>query len=155
MKRLTHSSREGIKMVDISEKKVTKRLCIASGEIKLKGGTIDSIQKKRIKKGDVLLTAQVAGILAAKRVSELIPLCHQVPLEKVEIDFEVLKNKVVCECRVLAQYKTGVEMEALAGVSVALLTVWDMVKALEKDSAGQYPETLIDNLKVIRKEKIL
>ncbi len=105
------------------------------------------------KKGDPFPVAEVAGILAAKRVSELIPLCHPIPLTKVDVSFRIGEDHVEARCRVVADYKTGVEMEALTGVTVALLTLWDMVKYLEKDEEGQYPTTRITEVRVVEKRK--
>jgi cyclic pyranopterin phosphate synthase len=140
-------------MIDISEKPIVARTAIAQGEIKLKNKTIEAINKKTVKKGDVFECAKVAGISAVKNTSLLIPFCHQIPLTSAKIDFELKEELVICKCEVKAEYKTGVEMDALVGVTTALLTVWDMVKYLEKDDEGQYPLTRIDNIKVIKKEK--
>lgn len=140
-------------MVDIGEKRVVKRVAEAEGRIKLKSSTLDAIKKGEIRKGDVLNTARTAGIMGAKSTAILIPLCHQIPLESIELDFRILEDGIVCKCKVKANYRTGVEMEALTGVILALLTIWDMTKYLEKDVNGQYPTTLIEDVKVIRKEK--
>ena len=112
------------------------------------------IQNEEIKKGNVLTTAQIAGIQAVKNTSSIIPLCHPLALTGIELDFEVKENEIIARCAVNTLGKTGVEMEAITGVSVALLTVWDMVKAVEKDEDGQYPDTRISDIKVIKKEKI-
>jgi cyclic pyranopterin phosphate synthase len=101
----------------------------------------------------VLGTAQTAGILAVKNTPNIIPLCHPIPVDSVVIEFEVEEASISCECEVKANYKTGVEMESLAGVSIALLTIWDMVKYLEKDEKGQYPTTRISDIEVIQKKK--
>jgi cyclic pyranopterin phosphate synthase len=150
---LTHVDDSGITMVDISSKKPSVRTAIARGSITLREETISLIASSGIGKGDVLTTAQVAGIMAAKNTSALIPLCHQLPLNQVAIEFEVGKGSISATCTVRTTYSTGVEMEALVGVSAALLTVWDMVKANEKDGSGQYPATAITNIHVVRKEK--
>jgi len=142
-----------IDMVDISDKDVVPRFAEAEGEILLRPDTLEKIRRGEIKKGDVLATAEVAGIQAAKRTHELIPLCHQIPLSKVKILFDVREDRIAARCLVKAEYKTGVEMEALVGATVALLTVWDMVKYLEKDEAGQYPLTRLSGVKVLKKEK--
>jgi len=142
-----------IDMVDISDKDVVPRFAEAEGEILLRPDTLGKIRRGEIKKGDVLATAEVAGIQAAKRTDELIPLCHQIPLSKVKILFDVRKDRIAARCLVKAEYKTGVEMEALVGATVALLTVWDMVKYLEKDEAGQYPLTRLSGVRVLKKEK--
>ncbi len=140
-------------MIDISNKKTVKRKAQAKGEIKLKKETVKAIKEKRVKKGDTLTVARVAGINAVKNTSRIISMCHPVPVSSVNIDFILRENSVVCSCEVKAEYKTGVEMEALTGVSVALLTIWDMVKYLEKDENGQYPETRITNVEVVEKVK--
>lgn len=140
-------------MVDVSEKRVVHRTAEASGRILLKGETIEAIRKGLIKKGEPFPVAEVAGILAAKKVSELIPLCHPIPLTKVDVSFQVAEGHVEAKCKVVADYKTGVEMEALTGVTVALLTLWDMVKYLEKDEEGQYPTARITDVQVVEKLK--
>jgi cyclic pyranopterin phosphate synthase len=142
------------KMVDISGKESQLRTAKAKGEIKLKSETVLAIKKGEIKKGDVLGTAQTAAILAVKNTPNMIPLCHPIPINSVTVDFDVKEDVISCECVVKAKYKTGVEMESLAGVSVALLTIWDMVKYLEKNEEGQYPTTRITNIEVLSKEKV-
>jgi cyclic pyranopterin phosphate synthase len=120
-------------MVDISDKLVTTRVAVAISVINMQAATLQAIQTDALKKGEVLAVARVAGIQAAKRCAELIPLCHPLPLNKVQIDFEVLSAtqlQVRAECRV--EGKTGVEMEALTAASVAALTVYDMCKAIDK-----------------------
>jgi len=140
-------------MVDVSEKQIVHRTAEASGKIFLKKETLEALKKGDIKKGNPFPVAEVAGILAAKKVSELIPLCHPVPLAKVDVSFKVAEGSVEARCKVIADYKTGVEMEVLTGVAVALLTLWDMVKYLEKDEEGQYPWTRITDVRVIEKRK--
>ena len=147
MKRLSHVSSDGrVRMVDVSAKPYSFRAAIAIGKIKIKRTTANAISRNRIGKGNVFATAQIAGIQAAKRASELIPLCHPLPLSNIEIDFE-MKNGVVsatCSARTTAQ--TGVEMEALSGVAIALLTIYDMCKAIDK-------EMEISDVRLIKKEK--
>jgi cyclic pyranopterin phosphate synthase len=142
-------------MIDISAKPDVPRRAAASGFIRLRGPTVRAIARGGIKKGDPLQAARVAGLQALKRTHELLPHCHPIPLEHAEVVVEVDRegSGVRARAEVAARYKTGVEMEALTGVSVALLTVWDMVKYLEKDGAGQYPETSIGEIRVVRKEK--
>ena len=140
-------------MIDISDKKIIMRRAKAKGEIKLKKETIKAIKEQKVKKGDVFTVARVAGLNAVKNTSMLIPMCHPVPVSAVDIDFDVRENSIICVCEVKAEYKTGVEMEALTGVTVALLTIWDMVKYVEKDEKGQYPETRIINVEVVEKVK--
>jgi len=142
-----------VDMVDVSEKQIVHRTAEASGKIFLKKETLEALKKGDIKKGNPFPVAEVAGILAAKKVSELIPLCHPVPLAKVDVSFKVAEGSVEARCKVIADYKTGVEMEVLTGVAVALLTLWDMVKYLEKDEEGQYPWTRITDVRVIEKRK--
>lgn len=141
------------RMVDVSEKDVVKRTAKAKGELVLKPSTLRAIAKGTVKKGDVLSASKIAGIQAAKATSTILPLCHQIPLTSIDIDFYVGKDRLRCECSVSAEYKTGVEMEALVGVTAALLNAWDMVKYIEKDSRGQYPETRISGVGVISKKK--
>jgi cyclic pyranopterin phosphate synthase len=141
------------KMLDISRKEMSFRVAQASGEIKLKKDTIKTLKEGKIKKGDVINAAQTAAILAVKNTSNLIPLCHPIPINSVDVSFDIGEDVISCICEVKAQYRTGVEMESLVGVSVALLTIWDMVKYMEKDESGQYPTTLITNIKVVSKQK--
>ena len=134
MNRLTHIGGDGkAQMVDVSEKPMSTRTAIAKGKIKLQRKTLDLISKDRIAKGNVFGTARLAGIQAAKQTAHLIPLCHTLPLSEVKIEIVTLKNhaKVKCTARTVAQ--TGVEMEALTGVAVALLTIYDMCKAVDKE----------------------
>ena len=140
-------------MVDVSEKPVIKREATAEGFVKLRPGTVEKIKSSAIKKGDPLLTAEIAGMNAAKQTHLLIPHCHQIPLDTARVQFEVFDHGIKATCYVSAQARTGVEMEALVGVSIALNTVWDMVKYLEKDENGQYPDTMIKEIKVIKKVK--
>lgn len=140
-------------MIDISEKEVTKRRAVARGKLHLKKETIKKIKKNEIKKGDPIEIARIAAVNAAKEASRLIPLCHQIPLELVESEFDINEDFIEVKVTVSARAKTGVEMEALAGVSLALLTLWDMVKYLEKDERGQYPSTRITDVEVLKKEK--
>jgi cyclic pyranopterin phosphate synthase len=141
-------------MVDVSAKPEVQREATATGTIKLKPETITLIQTGKIAKGDPLYTAKIAGILAAKKTSELIPLCHPLPLTKVEVEAKVADAQTVeVTAMVKTKAQTGVEMEALTAVSAALLTVWDMTKQYEKDAEGQYPSTAIENIHVVKKFK--
>lgn len=142
-----------IHMVNIENKAIIPREAEAVGEIHLQPTTINAILQNQIEKGDVLVTAQIAGILAAKKTSDLIPLCHPLPIMQANLQFKFQEEAITAHCLVSAQYKTGVEMEALIGVTTALLTIWDMVKYLEKDAQGQYPTTHVSNVKVIKKWK--
>ena len=150
---LTHVDDKGVKMVDISKKDDVERFCVAEGYIKLKPETIKLIKEHKIKKGNVLTTAQIAGILAVKKTYELIPMCHPIPITSINIDFEIFENKIKAICSVKTTYKTGIEMEALTGVSIALLTIWDMVKSAEKDGDGQYKTAEIFGIRVVKKIK--
>jgi cyclic pyranopterin phosphate synthase len=141
-------------MIDVSGKAEVLREANASGIIILKPETIKRISEGKIAKGDPLYTAKIAAILAAKKTSELIPLCHPIPLTNVEIFPKILNETTVeVTATVKTRAQTGVEMEALSAVSMALLTVWDMTKQYEKDADGQYPSTAIQNIHVIRKYK--
>jgi cyclic pyranopterin phosphate synthase len=147
MKRLTHIASDGrAQMVDVSAKPLSARTAIASGKIRLRKETADLIRKNEIAKGDVIATARLAGIQAAKQTAHLIPLCHTLPLSEVQIDILVSDGaaEVRCTARTVAQ--TGVEMEALTGVAVALLTIYDMCKAVDK-------EMRITDIRLIKKTK--
>lgn len=141
-------------MIDISSKDVVERTATASGEIKLKESTLDTIKRKETKKGDVIETARIAGMQAAKRTWDTIPYCHQIPISSVNLEFNTQRYSITVKCSVKAVYKTGVEMEAISCVQASLLTIWDMVKYLEKDENGQYPETQIRYVRVDRKTKV-
>jgi len=141
-------------MIDISEKKKIPRLAKAKGEIELTDESIKAIRENDIKKGDVFQVAEISAIQAVKKTPESLPYCHPIPIEGIEISFEITENVIELKCEVKAIYKTGVEMEALAGVNAALLTIWDMVKYLEKDQNGQYPRTRIKNISVLEKKKV-
>ncbi len=140
-------------MVDVSGKTVVYRQASAIGEMALKPSTVEVIRKGKLEKGDPFPVARVAAILAAKNTSSIIPLCHNIPLTSVEVNFTLLDAGVRVQSVVRASWKTGVEMEALVATTVALLTVWDMVKQYEKDEEGQYPETKIHEVRVEQKIK--
>ena len=141
-------------MVDISAKPEVFREATATGTIKLRAETIRLIKEGKIAKGDPLYTAKIAGILAAKKTSALIPLCHPLPLTNVDVEIKILENsKVQVSSTVKTKAQTGVEMEALVATAVSLLTIWDMVKQYEKDELGQYPLTAIEDIRVVRKVK--
>src|ERR1700704_2257105 len=149
MKRLTHVGSHGrAQMVDLSAKPQSVRTAIASGKISLRKETVDLISKNRIAKGDVFSTARIAGIQAAKQTPQLIPLCHTLPLSDVKVDIVTSNDgaEVKCPARTVAQ--TGVEMEALTGVSVPLLTIYDMCKAVDK-------EMRISDIQLVEKTKQL
>jgi len=141
-------------MVDVSAKPEVYREAKAKGTIKLKSETLRLIREGKVEKGDPFEVAKVAGILAAKNTSTLIPLCHPLPLTSVEVKLQIVDDsQVEAEATVKTRAQTGVEMEALAAAATALLTVWDMTKQYEKDKSGQYPSTSIQNLHVVRKVK--
>ncbi len=141
-------------MVDVTAKPAVHRKATAKGHIKLKPETIRRIKEGKIEKGDPFTVAKIAGILAAKNTSSLIPLCHPIPLTSINVDLRVIGSSAVeVEATVKSKAQTGVEMEALAAVSAAMLTLWDMTKQYEKDAGGQYPNTVIEDIRVIRKLK--
>lgn len=139
--------------VDISRKPVVYREAIATGRIMLRRKTIDLIRKGRLEKGDAVSLAAVAAISGAKQTSNLVALCHPLRIEEVVPSVKVGEGWVEVTVKVAAHEKTGVEMEALTAVSTALLNVWDVAKAYEKDSEGQYPSTSIESIRVVRKVK--
>ena len=144
---LTHIAADGrAQMVDVSAKPLSARTAVAEGRIILAKETVALIRKNEIAKGDVVATARLAGIQAAKRTAHLIPLCHTIPLSDVQVTIELAMDgaKVSCTARTVAQ--TGVEMEALTGVSVALLTIYDMCKAVDK-------EMVIGDVRLVKKTK--
>jgi cyclic pyranopterin monophosphate synthase len=133
--KLTHLDGRGrIRMVDVGEKPITRREAIARGEVRMARATLDAIVGGRIKKGEALAAARIAGIMAAKRTHEMIPLCHQIALEVVEIDFtpDVASSSIKIQARAVTNARTGVEMEALVAVSAAALTIYDMAKAIDR-----------------------
>ncbi len=134
MERLTHIASDGsARMVDVSAKPMSLRTAVASGKISLRAETLALIQRNQIAKGNVIATARVAGIQAAKKTADLIPLCHTLPLSNVEVDIAADHEKIDVSCTVSTVAQTGVEMEALTGVTIALLTVYDMCKAVDKE----------------------
>jgi len=141
------------KMINISGKDIVTRTAIAEGKILLSERTISAVKKKTVKKGDVLTVSQIVGIQAAKDTANILPLCHQIPLFSVDITFKVQKESIVTRTTIIADYRTGVEMEALVGTAATLLSIWDMVKYLEKDKDGQYPTTRISEIRVLSKKK--
>ena len=149
MKRLSHIGRDGrAQMVDVSGKPQSARTAVAKGAIKLQRKTIQLISKNKMAKGNVFATARLAGIQAVKLTSTLIPLCHTLPLGEIKVDIATSRTgaEVTCTARTIAQ--TGVEMEALTGVAVALLTIYDMCKAVDKKME-------IGNIRLVKKTKVL
>lgn len=135
MSGLTHINAAGeAHMVDISEKSVSNRRALAAGLVRMSKATRSLVMEGRLPKGDTLAAARLAGIMAAKKTSDLIPLCHPLPLSKVALDFREVEDGIALEALVRTDGKTGVEMEALTAVSVAALTLYDMVKAVEKSA---------------------
>jgi cyclic pyranopterin phosphate synthase len=146
-KELTHVDRSGqVHMVDVGAKPESERLAVAAGEVVMQPETLHLIAQGELAKGDVLNTARLAGVMAAKRTAELIPLCHPIPLTHVEVDLTLDKstNRVKIEASVRSRGRTGVEMEALTAVSVAALTVYDMAKAVERTMR-------IENVRLVEK----
>lgn len=133
MKQFSHLDDEGrVKMVDTTAKQVTSRRARASGRVLMSSETLSALREHRTPKGDPLETARIAGIMAAKRTAELIPLCHPLPVTHIDVQASLEENGVALTAEVATNAQTGVEMEALTAVSVAALTVYDMCKALEK-----------------------
>jgi cyclic pyranopterin phosphate synthase len=141
------------RMVDVSSKPVVRREAVAEGFIKLNARTLNAIRGKRLEKGDAAEIAKVGAITAAKRTSDILMLCHPIPIESVEVDVAIEKDGVRVTSHVVAEAKTGVEMEALTAVAMGLLNVWDVTKKYEKDAQGQYPSTMIRDIHVVRKVK--
>ncbi len=153
MPKFTHIQDDKAQMVDISAKGDITREATAAGKIYLRPETLAAIREGKVVKGNVLSTARVAATMAVKNTSNLIPMCHPIPISSVTVDFSEGDGFIESIVVVKMTGKTGVEMEALTGVSVALLTVWDMVKSAEKDSQGQYPVTSIMDIRVVEKKK--
>jgi cyclic pyranopterin phosphate synthase len=140
-------------MVDVSAKPEVHRVATAKGQLKLRKETVALIKQGKIEKGDPFQVAKVAGTLAAKQTSSIVPLCHPLPLTSVKISLQIVDDNVEVESTVKTKAQTGVEMEALTATAVALLTVWDMTKQYEKDADGQYPHTAIRDIRVTSKLK--
>ncbi len=140
-------------MADVSAKDCVFRRAVAKGTLRLSEGSAEAIRSGKVKKGDPLAVAEVAAYLAVKDTPSRIPHCHPVPVTSSDVTFEWDGDALVCTCAVGADYRTGVEMEALSGVTSALLTVWDMVKYMEKDEQGQYPDTVMEDIRVVEKVK--
>jgi cyclic pyranopterin phosphate synthase len=141
------------KQVDVSKKPVVYREATAVGRIRLKKGTLSLIKMGKLEKGDAVSLASMTAIAAAKQTPNIVALCHPLKIERTEPTVKLGEDWVEVRVTVSAHEKTGVEMEALTAVSVALLNVWDVVKAYEKDSRGQYPGTVIESIRVTRKMK--
>lgn len=144
--KLTHLDESGhVVMVDVGAKPETERVAVARGEVRLSPETLSVVREGRAAKGDVLAVARVAGIMAAKKTPELIPLCHTIMLTSVKVEFELKEWGIEVEARAKTTGPTGVEMEALTAVSVAALTIYDMLKAIERGAS-------IQNVRLVRKE---
>lgn len=153
MAEFSHIKDDRAHMVDVSGKEDVMREAVAQGRIYLKQDTLLAIRGGEVIKGNVLATARVAAIQAVKATSSLIPMCHPLPIGGVNVEFIDGEGFIEARVWVRSYGKTGVEMEALTGVSVGLLTIWDMVKSAEKDKDGQYPETRIEHIHVVEKRK--
>jgi len=140
-------------IIDIGTKPIVHRRATATGLLQLSSQSKDAILDGEIKKGDVLEASTIAAIQAVKDTPRIIPHCHPIPLEGCRVDWSWENNHLRCTVEVSAHYRTGIEMEALTGVSAGLLCALDMVKSLEKDSDGQYPETRITDIIVLEKRK--
>lgn len=144
--KLTHLDESGhAVMVDVGSKPDTERVAVARGEVRFSPETLSVVREGRAAKGDVLAVARVAGIMAAKKTPELIPLCHPIMLTSVKVEFELKEWGIEVEARAKTTGPTGVEMEALTAVSVAALTIYDMIKAIERGAS-------IENIRLVRKE---
>ena len=137
-------AREATRMVDITTKPVTERQAVAKGMVRMKSATLSQLKQGKMAKGDVLAVAQVAGIMAAKQTSQIIPLCHPLPLDEVKVEFRLGEEGVEITARVKSTGKTGVEMEALTAVAVTALTIYDMCKAVERG-------IVIEGIRLVRK----
>ena len=147
MKEFSHLDREGAaRMVDVGEKEVIRRTATAAGRVKMSAGTVELLREKALPKGDALNTARIAGVMAAKRTPDLIPLCHGLNLTSIDLEFTVRDEEVEILAVARASDRTGVEMEALTAVSLAALTLYDMCKAMDK-------EMVIGDVKLLEKTK--
>jgi len=145
MSRISHLNKKGeAHMVNIGEKEISKRCAIAEGIVRVESTTIEKIKKDKLPKGDLFGTARIAGIMAAKKTSELIPLCHNLLISSVKIEIKLVKNDIYVLSSVKCDGKTGVEMEALTAVSVSCLTIYDMLKGLDKNA-------FIANIQLLKK----
>jgi cyclic pyranopterin phosphate synthase len=145
MSRISHLNKKGeAHMVNVGEKEISKRCAIAEGIVRVESTTIEKIKKDKLPKGDLFGTARIAGIMAAKKTSELIPLCHNLLISSVKIEIKLVKNDIYVLSSVKCDGKTGVEMEALTAVSVSCLTIYDMLKGLDKNA-------FISNIQLLEK----
>jgi len=142
-----------IKMIDITDKDNIYREAIARGCIRLRKETIERVIRGEVEKGDVFSATKIVAIQGAKQTSMLLPFCHPIKITYVEPRISIEGDRICVEVLVKAYERTGVEMEALTGVAIALLNIWDMVKKYEKDEEGQYPYTVIEDIRVVKKVK--
>ena len=149
----THIQDGKARQVDVSKKPNAVRRAVAEGNIVLRPQTILAIKKGPVAKGNVLNTATAAAALAVKQTPYVIPFCHQIAVTSIKVNYSVNDTAIKAVVEVKSEGKTGVEMEALTGVSVALLTIWDMVKSMEKDETGNYPVTILSSIRVTEKHK--
>lgn len=141
------------KQVDVSDKPVVLREATATGRIRLRRETLERVKRRRLEKGDAFEVAGLMAVLGTKKTVEVVALTHPLRIEKVEPKVRVVGQDIEVTVTVKAHEKTGVEMEALTGVAVALLNIWDVVKQYEKDRTGQYPTTSIESIRVVKKVK--
>ena len=145
--KLTHVTNSGeARMVDISDKSITRRSAVASGKVFLQPSTIELIKRNQLKKGDVLSVARIAAICAAKKTSEIIPLCHNIPINWIDIHFSLNENNIEITAKAISDGKTGIEMEVLTATSIAALTIYDMCKSADK-------KMVISDIKLKEKKK--
>lgn len=140
-------------MIEVGDKPLVDRTATARGQLLLGPESLVALRENRLPKGEALTTAKVAAIQAVKATPAILPLCHPLPVTGVQVELNIMDQAIECQVRVSTTYRTGVEMEALTGVMAGLLCLWDMVKPLEKDPDGQYPNTMIEGVKVVTKCK--
>tara|TARA_B100001123_G_scaffold371900_1_gene435443 strand:+ start:182 stop:634 length:453 start_codon:yes stop_codon:yes gene_type:complete len=148
---LSDTEREAI--VEIGEKPMVERRAKATGMLHLSEATVKSVKSGQVAKGDVIEASTIAAVQAVKMTPSIVPHCHPIPIEGCKVEWDWEGNSLRCTVKVSARYRTGVEMEALTGVSAGLLCAWDMVKPLEKDDDGQYPQARISDIVVLEKYK--
>jgi cyclic pyranopterin phosphate synthase len=141
------------RQVDVSSKPISFRKATATGVIRLKPSTLRTIKRGEVEKGDPMALARLTGVVAAKRTSDMLALCHPLRLDATQVRVDAIKDGIRVTATVIAKERTGVEMEALTAVSIALLNIWDVTKQYEKDAGGQYPSTRIEGIRVTSKVK--
>jgi len=147
------SMKREVKIIDITRKKDVYREATAIGRIKVRPSTLKKILEGSIEKGDVITISKLAAIIAVKKTSEILPFCHPIPITGINVEIYPTEDGLEVKVNVRTVAKTGVEMEALTGVMIGLLNIWDMIKKYEKDEKGQYPHTEIYGIRVISKIK--